>query len=61
MSGIYEHLQNETESNGRGLVPRPADLPPLNLFEREASGVRNHTVNWQSYVQYVITIKPVLF
>lgn len=51
MSGIYEHLQNETESNGRGLVPRPADLPPLNLFEREASGVRNHTVNWQSYVQ----------
>ncbi|XP_022083339.1 V-type proton ATPase subunit H-like isoform X2 [Acanthaster planci] len=40
------------ESNSQEVVTgRDTDLPPLNLFEKEANDVRNHRVNWQSYVQ----------
>lgn len=51
MTSLYTQLSPDGPKAGGGLVGGPADLPPLNLFEREANEVRNHRVNWQSYLQ----------
>ncbi|XP_041468754.1 V-type proton ATPase subunit H-like [Lytechinus variegatus] len=51
MTNLYTQLSPDGPQAGSGLVGGHADLPPLNLFEREANEVRNHRVNWQSYLQ----------
>ncbi|XP_071503117.1 V-type proton ATPase subunit H-like [Diadema antillarum] len=49
MTSLYDQLTPDGAQAGGGFVGGP--LPPLNLFEREANEVRNHRVNWQSYLQ----------
>ncbi len=51
MTSLYEKLQDDTDEGPRLPAGTGSDPPPLNLFEKEATEVRNHRVNWQSYVQ----------
>ncbi|XP_072029376.1 V-type proton ATPase subunit H-like [Amphiura filiformis] len=51
MTSLYEKLEDDVDEGPRLPTGTGTDATPLNLFEKEATEVRNHRVNWQSYVQ----------
>ncbi|XP_071804239.1 V-type proton ATPase subunit H-like isoform X2 [Asterias amurensis] len=51
MSTFVESMESGFEAENSDAVTGPDNLPPLNLFEKEANDVRNHRVPWQSYVK----------
>lgn len=56
MTSFVESMESGFEAENSDAVTGPDNLPPLNLFEKEANDVRNHRVPWQSYVKWVFYV-----
>ena len=61
MTSFVESMESGFEAENSDAVTGPDNLPPLNLFEKEANDVRNHRVPWQSYVKWVFFLHCIYF